>query len=94
MTGQDADRIGILTAAGFAVEDTAAWQQAMPAGTTTFLSDCYDYSDFWLKAARLLARAAAGGAPQRGRAGGGGRDPRCRAGGADAVPAPSRRSAL
>jgi thioesterase DpgC len=49
-------RTGILAAAGFSVDATSEWNDAVPDETTTFLSDRYAYSDFWLKSARLIAR--------------------------------------
>jgi thioesterase DpgC len=49
-------RTGILTAAGFAADTAAAWNDAVPERTAAFSSDRHTYSEFWLKSARLIER--------------------------------------
>jgi (3,5-dihydroxyphenyl)acetyl-CoA 1,2-dioxygenase len=49
----------ILAAAGISVDAATAWNDAAPNGTTTFSSDRFAYSDFWLKSARLMAQLPA-----------------------------------
>jgi (3,5-dihydroxyphenyl)acetyl-CoA 1,2-dioxygenase len=50
---------GILAAAGFSIDAATAWNDAAPNTTTTFSSDRFTYSDFWLKSARLIAQLPA-----------------------------------
>src|SRR5437660_1616434 len=52
-------QISILAAAGFSVDAATAWNNAAPDGITTFSSDRFAYSDFWLKSARLIAQLPA-----------------------------------
>jgi (3,5-dihydroxyphenyl)acetyl-CoA 1,2-dioxygenase len=56
MPGPPQDRAGILAAAGLPIDDAAAWAEAAPVGTAGFLSDCDEYSEFWLESARLIER--------------------------------------
>ncbi len=50
------DRISLLTAAGLPRDEATDWDAAEPAGITALSSDSLEYSDFWLKSARLIAR--------------------------------------
>lgn len=56
MPGPPQDRAGILAAAGLPIDDATAWAEAVPVGITGFLSDCHEYSEFWLESARLIER--------------------------------------
>ena len=53
------NRTSILVAAGFSADAATAWNNAAPEETTTFSSDRFAYSDFWLKSARLIAQLPA-----------------------------------
>ncbi len=46
----------ILVAAGLPIDAATEWNDAVPKGTTEFASDQRNYSDFWLKSARLIER--------------------------------------
>ncbi len=49
-------RPSILVAAGLPIDAATEWNDAVPKGTTEFSSDRRNYSDFWLKSARLIER--------------------------------------
>jgi thioesterase DpgC len=49
-------RTGILTAAGLPNDAATEWNDVVPVRTTAFSSDRHEYSDFWLKSARLIER--------------------------------------